>query len=260
MNRIRRKPTPGQELRLLDIHSDAGAGLGVFEELHKHPSGAALSLAFKDASSKYHGTVGRAWLHWVVGNRAALAEQLPERVKEFAKDNMPEDASGQVERAARRFALVAAAGELASGCGFTGWTEGEAERAAARCFRDWLKEYGGGPKEDRNILRQLKLFFEKHGSSRFEPMDRSPDDNRVFNNRAGFWRTEGGDKEYLLLPNVFREEVCSGLDYQHAIKVLTDHEWIIPDNDGKHCQQNIRLPDLGQTRCYVFASKGWEEK
>ena len=32
LGRVKRKPTPGQELRLLDIPSDAGSELGVFEK------------------------------------------------------------------------------------------------------------------------------------------------------------------------------------------------------------------------------------
>ena len=258
MARVRRKPTPGQELRLLDIPADAGAGLGAFDQLHDLQSGAALSLALKDCAAKYHGTVGRLWLRWVVKNREALADQLPEKIQKFIFDHVPEESSGQVTRAARRFGLVAAAGALIAHEGFCDWDKEETELSIVKCFQDWLREFGSGPKEDQNILKQVRLFFEKHGGSRFEPMERSEEDNRVFHNRAGFWRNEENEKEYLVLPEVFREEICAGLDYKNAIKVLVDHQWIEKDNDGKHTQQNIRLPGLGQNRCYVFSTKGWD--
>ena len=258
LGRVKRKPTPGQELRLLDIPSDAGSELGVFEELHEHKSGAALSLAFKDYSAKYHGKVGRYWLRWVVKNRGVLAEMLPKQIQKFVQKYVPEGSSGQIIRAARRFALVSAAGESFTDAGLSGWEKSEAENSALRCFQDWLSEYGASPKEDQNILRQVRLFFEKHGSSRFEPMERAIDDNRIFHNRAGFWRHNDDEKEYLLLPNVFRDEICSGLDHKNVIRVLSNQKWFVTDNDGKHAQQNIRLPGLGQKRCYVFSSKEWD--
>jgi len=258
MARVRRKPTPGQELRLLDIPADAGAGLGVFEQLHDLQSGAALALSFKDASGKFHGTVGRAWLRWVVEKREYLAEQLPQRIQIFTHKYVPEGSSGQVNRAARRFGLVAAAGDLIAHLGFCDWDKEETELSIVKCFQDWLREFGSGPKEDQNILKQVRLFFEKHGGSRFEPLERGLEDNRVFPNRAGFWRNQGDEKEYLVLPEVFREEICAGLDHKNAIRVLLNDQRILQDNDKKHAQQNIRLPGLGQTRCYVFSSKGWD--
>ena len=68
------------------------------------------------------------------------------------------------------------------------------------------------------------------------------------------------EKEYLLLPNVFRDEICSGLDHKNVIRVLSNQKWFVTDNDGKHAQQNIRHPGVGQKRCYVFSSKEWAVK
>ena len=85
-------------------------------------------------------------------------------------------------------------------------------------------------------------------------MERAIDDNRIFHNRAGFWRHNNDEKEYLLLPNVFRDEICSGLDHKNVIRVLSNQKWFVTDNMVS-MQQNIRLPGLGQKRCYVFSSK-----
>jgi len=85
------------------------------------------------------------------------------------------------------------------------------------------------------------------------------DDRRAVINRAGFWRSVTEGKEFLVLPNVFREEVCAGIDHRNAAKVLVEARWIIPANDGKHTQQNVRLPGMNQTRCYVFGTEIWKE-
>jgi len=63
--------------------------------------------------------------------------------KDFIVRHVPPGADGQVSRAAARFAMVAAAGELAIRLGIVPWPKGEASRAAARCFTDWVAGRGG---------------------------------------------------------------------------------------------------------------------
>src|SRR4051794_3235041 len=88
----------------------------------------------------------------------------------FVDEHCPTGADGQVRRVAGRFGLVAAAGELASQLDITPWGKGEAENAAIRCFADWLKHRGGTMAAEITIgIRQVRLFLELHGSSRFEP-------------------------------------------------------------------------------------------
>jgi uncharacterized protein (DUF927 family) len=259
MRQARRRPNPGQELRLTDIPADADAGMGVFEALHEHGNPATLALALRDAATKYHGTVGRELLEKIVGDRTALAEQLPKSIQDFCTDNVPLNAAGQVERVARRFALVAAAGGLLTAYGFTKWTSGMAEQSAARCFEDWLKHFGDGPRESHNVLRKVRLFFEMHGDSRFEPIDGN-DDKRVTIQRAGFWRSgKNGVREFLVLPETFREEICAELDYKHAANVLRERGWLEIDGERGRIMQNVRLPGMDTTRCYVFGTKLWKD-
>lgn len=52
---------------------------------------------------------------------------------------MPKHASGEILRAAERFALLGAAGELATKWGLTGWKKGEVKRTTERLFREWLE-------------------------------------------------------------------------------------------------------------------------
>jgi uncharacterized protein (DUF927 family) len=112
MTRAGRKVNAGQEIRLADIEADAGAGLGAFEALHDQPTPAALALALKDAAAKYHGAIGLAWLRCIVTDRAKLADFITAGIRRFVAEVVPKDAAGQVLRVARRFGLVAMAGEL----------------------------------------------------------------------------------------------------------------------------------------------------
>nr|ART39507.1 J284 [uncultured bacterium] len=246
-----RRIAAGQEVRLADIEADAGAGMGIFEELNGHPSPAALALALKDAAARYHGAVGVAWLRWLVANRPD-ADKWRAAVDRFAADVVPAGASGQAGRVARRFGLVAVAGELATDAGLTGWQADESKRAAKSCFGAWLAGFGGAAdREERAILEQVREFFERH-ADRFQELNHE----HAVRNRAGFYRNTDGVRQYLVLPGVFKNEVCAGLDQRTVGRVLRAHGWIEPDAHGKSSQA-LHPIGLSSTRLYVFTQAMW---
>ena len=254
MARIGRKVNAGQEIRLADIDADAGAGLGAFETLNGCASPAALSLALKDAATRHHGAAGVAWLRAIVNDRDKLADFITGGVRQFVAENAPAGAAGQVLRVAQRFGLVAVAGELATHYGLTGWQESEATQAASRCFAAWLDSFGGtGNREDRALLAQVRGFFETHGASRFEDVAASFDQRII--NRAGFYRAGAdGEREFLVLPEAFKRDVCAGFDLKAATRCLQAQGWIVPGGDGRPTQKP-RLPGIGTARVYVFTNK-----
>jgi uncharacterized protein (DUF927 family)/phage/plasmid primase-like uncharacterized protein len=257
MARVGQRVSAGQEIRLADLDADAGAGKGAFEDLHGVDSAASFALRLADAAAQSHGAVGRAWIEHLVNDRPELPAFILDGIRQFAEEVAPADAEGQVLRVVRRFALVAVAGELATHYALTGWQEGEASQAARRCFATWLEGFGGaGNREERAILSRVRLFFETHGASRFESMNER--DGVRIPNRAGFVRNDGGCREYLVLPEVFRQEICQGFDSRRVGRVLRDRDWLQPDTDGRP-QQKPRLPGMGPTRCYVFTSRMWED-
>jgi putative DNA primase/helicase len=249
----------GQEIRLAEIEADAGAGLGMFESIHGHANSAKFSDAVKKAAAEHYGAPGIAWVRFVMQTRADLPQRARRLIEAFMAAHVPGEASGQVQRVARRFGLVAAAGELATEAGITGWPKGEATQAVARCFGAWLAGFGGvGNQEDRALKRQVREFFEAHGASRFDDLRATTD--RTIINRAGFFRDapEGGGREYLVLPGAFRQDICAGFDAKHAAKVLLATGWLRPDRDGKSTRPE-RLPGMERTRCYVFTPAMWAE-
>ena len=257
MARAGQKANAGQEIRLADIEADAGVGMGAFEVLHDQPSPAALALKLKDLASRYHGAVGGAWLRQVVNNRSQLADLITDGIRQFVDEFIPNGVSGQVLRVARRFALVAVAGELATHYGLTGWSNGESINAAQKCFAIWLESFGSiGNREDRAILSQVRAFFEAFGASRFDDM-KMPNNERI-HNRAGFFRTGvNDDREYMVLTEIFKQEICQGFDPKVVIRVLVNAGWIEPGNDGK-TSQKPRITGVGTPRCYVFTGRMWE--
>lgn len=273
----------GQEVRMVDVRADAGAGLGVFENLHGRASGAALADELVRAAANTYGAPGFAWLQWLAAHWQGLGKRVRERMDVLRAAWVPEGASGQVQRVAQRFAIVAAAGELATEAGLTGWPAGESERAVRRCFDDWLGARGGaGNAEVSQMLRQVKAFLEQHGSSRFTWWHRGVDDRTERTiNRAGMRQMIDGNGEpiksnsehlasfgdtipaseidniktdYFILAETFRTEVCKGFDPAAVCAVLLQYGALVPGK-GEHYRCKPRLPGIGLARCYHVSHK-----
>ena len=80
--------------------------------------------------------------------------------------------SEQPKRLAKRFAVAAAAGELAIKLKVLPWKAGEAHNAAVACFedcRDALGHSGANAHEIEEGIQQIRAVIERDGSSRFQP-------------------------------------------------------------------------------------------
>ena len=142
-------------------------------------------------------------------------------VGEFVSAYLPAGADGQVDRAAQRLGLIAAAGELATLLGVTPWREGEATAAAAWALEQWIGQRGGTePAEARQAIEQVRRFIEAHGEYRFEPLDNG--DARDVPNRAGWRKGEGADREWLIPSETWRAEICAGLDPKVVARTLCE--------------------------------------
>ena len=252
-----KKIRAGQEVRLVDIPADAGKDLGIFENLHSFGSAAMFSNTLIKISATYYGSAAIEFLQRIVQEESFT--RLPMRIKvlreNFLAKNLPENSSGQVYRVCERFGLIAAAGELATDLGITGWPSGEAENAAANCLNVWLECRGGpGNLENVRILSQVKTFFEAHGESRFSHWQ-AEGSHTI--NRAGFRKTLNLETQYYVLPEVFRHEICAGWDFHTVSKLLLTEGWIESDNHGKPYRREY-LPGIGRSRCYVFTNRIWE--
>ncbi|MCL2872596.1 MAG: DUF927 domain-containing protein [Betaproteobacteria bacterium] len=282
MGEVNKRSCAGQEVRVCDLPADASVGMGLFETLHDFADAEALHRWFMEKVREYHGAVGIAWLEKLVSDQ----DDLPKRIRElrcsFLDGLIPAGASGQVHRAANRFALVAAAGEIASSYGLTGWPEGEAIKAAKSCFAAWLDARGGvAPTEEMQMMAQARHHFEQ-GDNRYQWWHRTLED-RAPNvvGRCGFKRKFRNDKpydkddkestatpdeltlKYYVLPESFITEVCKGFDHKAVCKLLRARGVLECSKDGFKVKE--RLPGLGNTRCYrinltaLFASNGDSE-
>lgn len=249
--------TAGVEVRIAHIEADAGTGNGIFDSLVMADSAAAQADKIKELASKYHGTAGIAWLEHITIDKAETTAKAKSLIKGFMLQY--DDLSSQAHRVAKRFALVAAAGEMATQAGITGWQTGQATAAVKVCFNNWLDNYGrDGEHEERQIIKHVQAFIEQHGASRFqiwsEPMH---DEDQITieqktNNRVGFRRQD--TDEYYFYPNMFEKEVCSPYSLKKVIKVL-DEAGLLNKNEQDRKMLKVTLPNT-KNRLRMYAIKG----
>ena len=258
---VGKKAKAGQSVRMIEIPADAGAGWKLFETLHGFGDGDALSRHLRTAAEQHRGHAGPAFLRAITADLPALVDSVTKARAEWLTRHLPPGADGQVSRVAARFALTAAAGELAGAIGILPWPDNEASNAAAICFRAWLKRRGGiGAAETEAGLEQVRAFIEAHGAARFEaiagtaqdddmpPLPVSRDGRTV--NRAGFRRLdESGRWEYLVLPEAWSKEVCKGQDARTIARDLVARGLLVGDGSGKSSRA-VNIPGHGKIRLY----------
>lgn len=214
----------GMEVRVIDLRADAGAGLGIFEDLHGMADAASFAQSLKASAGRAYGTAARAFLTHVATDLAQVRDSIAAARKGFLARALPPGADGQVRRVADRFALVAAAGELATAFGVTGWPEGVALAAAQRCLSDWLAERGGiGAGEVADGKARLRREIEVNGHSRFLPW--RPDSRTVIRTNALGFAQRGEEEQPDTPPRYFLHgsgmaEVLKGLDRKSVLEGL----------------------------------------
>lgn len=234
----------GQAVRIVDIPADAGAGSGVYEQLYDFSSGKQLSEHLQRACSLNYGTPLRAYLEKLTANPHAAFEHVMRVQAALEKKLCPPKADGQVQRVARRFALVAAAGELATSYGILPWPELAATYCIERCFHRWLAHHGGGDAaEMREAIERVRSFVARHGSSRFINLGNTGLQNVP--NCAGFRKAENDECLYLVYTSVFRSEICAGLDHNTVAKYLLQAGYLEARNDNRF-YKNYSITGVGK--------------
>lgn len=220
----------GQSIRLLDV--PAKRQFGVFDNLHEHRDGRALSDAIKSRAKRFYGAAGRAFLERLTSDDRDFCELLAEAKALPAFSGH----GGQEGRAAARFALIGLGGELATEYGVTGWPEGAAMNAAIEAFNLWRQPRGEGDDEPRKVCEAIRDFVDKHGGSRFIDMEACSDlglaAERATRDRAGYYqRSFEGERIFLFNTPAF-EEAIRGLDRNVAIEVLLNRGALEPTASG----------------------------
>jgi putative DNA primase/helicase len=276
-NRVR----AGQEVRMVDIPADAGAGYGAFERLHGIDSPAGFSEGITKACSRVHGTAAPAFIAHLIEHQGSIAQALRQLQNDIAQF-IPEPSAGQVHRVGRRFALVAAAGELAAQAGITGWSAGEATQAARKCFEAWLLARGGlGNAEEYQVMTCLHRYFQQNAEGHFKWMhrvldDRAPDKGilsgyrrfveesgkaihsnteyqRAFGERMSEVDAQHTQTEFIVYPEIFKSVICKDFDHKTGLRLLREKGILDAESDTRFTKK-VKLPGIGEKRMLVIKS------
>ncbi|MDA8482645.1 DUF927 domain-containing protein [Pseudomonas resinovorans] len=238
----------GAELRMVDVNAGTRT-YRAFDELHGLADGGDFHRELTLAVGRHYGHLGPAFVECLLAgdDRAGLVDDFDGIRARFSTDN------AQAGRVADRFAVIALAGEMAIAYGLLPWAPGSALRDCILLYREWLAQVGGGNAEDRQILRGLRTYIERHGDSRFSDLGDPSPDSRVLN-RAGYWEKVGGHTLFMFFSHGL-EEAAPGFSVARIVKAL-DAAGAIADRDvekgrTRHTKKR-RTPGGGSKHLYVI--------
>ena len=248
----RQRAMAGQDVRLLDIPADAGQGFGVFDGPGEFESAKELADAINQSARTHFGSAGPAFVAAVIEQGVdKISTAVLDHVGRFRSHVVVDRADGQVLRAADRFGLIAAAGELATALDITPWEPGSAREAAIACFHAWLDTRGGTEAQEViAAIAQVRAFIEAHGDARFECLDGSSP--RPVANRVGYRRNAGRDQQWLVSPEAWKRELAVGFDPKDTARWLADRGYLVRANDG--FQTVVKVAGRAQ-RFYLLTAK-----
>jgi putative DNA primase/helicase len=253
------KPMAGQLIRLLDLPADAGAGMGVFENLHRFKNARALAQHLRAMALHHHGHAARQFLTKLTADLDEARVIVFTMIEDFVEEHCPEGFSPQIARAAAQFGLVAAAGELAAAYDVLPFSEGEAMAAAKVCFAAWLagQDDHRYAREYLEAIRTVQRFVSLHGTGRFEILKpaRTTSEaelDRPTHNRAGYRKIVQGGMQHIVLPEVWNSEVCKGLPPDYVLSCLRS-EGLLDLGENGRTAKKVRVPDQDRPiRAYVL--------
>ena len=249
----------GQEIRLIDIDIDQSE-YGLFDQIDFAEDGAKQSRLLVERSNQAYGVAGMAWLEYLTSDKENIIKQAKQLLERYNLELIADHKQGHIVRVANAFALIAAAGELATQAGITGWKTGTAFNAVKTVFNEWVNSFEYvGDYESREYILHVKAFFEANESSRFESITPDPDHIEKIINRVGYWKIENGEKLFLVLPEQFKNEVCKSFDSRKVAKALLIQE-LLEHDTGKNTK-TVRLPSRSKAiRVYAIkdAIFSWE--
>ena len=244
------KTNAGIEVRMAHIDADAGKGLKTFDSLVLEETGAAQADKINELSHTYYGSAGIAWLEHITTDKAATTATAKQLINDFMKQYS--DLAPQAYRVAKRFAIVVAAGEMATQAGITGWQAGQATAAVRMCLNNWLDNYGrDGEHEQRQIIKHIQAFIEQHGSSRFEPRHshKCADFEPKTSNRVGYRNIKTGD--YYFMINTFDTQVCQPFSSKSVLQVLDDANLLLRNQGDRKAYRSPETLFINRDSFYV---------
>lgn len=239
------KAKEGQLIRLADIPSDAGYNMGMVEQLNGCSDSKEFVRKIQNTVIKNYGFAGVKFIKKVLEDKEKVFDKV-----EFYRDNFAKwvgvEKDSDACRVADRFALIAAAGELATEFGITGWVNRVALEGVKRCFYAWYSNHGGSNRAKADFLKKLHLFLSNHYHefTCYSEIYGKASENEFFIKRDFFENTFCWSEEVNPRDPLYKYH--TDIPYNNALKVLKEAGILVASNDGKSTKP-IRFGFSGDT-------------
>lgn len=244
MREANQQSKAGQQVRLLDIPATNRAH-GVFDILHGYEDGSAFTDALNHAYHQHYGHAGIQFVECLIADKRNLVD-LYAKIMGSPLFTATDNTMG---RAAKAFALIAMAGELAINYNIVSWEQGSAIKAASIAYQAWQTQRGSNYTEDEQILYVIRDFIERYGDSKFSPLKSDFRSSAPAYDRAGFWKDSIDGRTYCFFPAAL-ERIAAGFDRIRIIQTLEKAGWLI-DRDTDRKTKKFVLSDGSKIALYA---------
>ena len=237
----------GQQVRVIDLQADAGMDMGIFEQTYDQKP-AEFADYLKQQSEGCYGCISYDWLNELVNRQNEVSPFYHEIRNRFNHD-IPKEADGQVMRVANKFALLAAAGELAIKWNILDWQTDSCFYSCRKLFFKWLDSRGGvNSGEDLQAIERVRSFIQQYASSRFAVLKTGW--SCEVQNCVGVIdaRPEYSTEEVYCFYAKGWREVLNGLNASRAARALANAGYLLTDTDK--LQKKVKLKDGTRPRMY----------
>lgn len=247
MERLKRRDVAtGAEIRMATIDAiPVSEELGVFESIPRGMDAKGLAASFADDGFKFYGTAGVAFMEAFIADAArrggveAMRELIAKRMGEWVNVHARQYC-GQIQRVAKRFALVAVAGELATEYGVLPWATGEASNFADACFRSFVDSFETSEQKELRLCQGVidyVVAYPENFTSVYPDGKVYPAANpRPLCGTAIYGATLSGgvpcDPAIVIFLGVGMKRAC-GEAYRETMAALKSQSWLITNNRGK---------------------------
>ncbi len=255
----------GQEVRMPSVPAvPAGSALGAFETIHCAGDSQQFAENIERAIKKNRGTALDAFLTRLVVDAAdkKFAGMLIARVAEISRKFAEGTTTHAIGRVANRFALLQVALELAHSYGLLPFPLEHIEWGIKKIFTDWLNYRGGdGSIEIKRACDRIEHMLAVHEFG--ERVYTMPDnDGRQVRSLLAYrdiyrevdgvpQEMKGQTKEFWVLPPIFDQEFCEGINKTELVKELQDRGWLLPTRPDGMIKHQRRVKGK-KTYFYVF--------
>ena len=218
---------------------------------------AGFARHLKNGAESSYGHAGPEFVARIAQDIPAAVIEVGRLINQFVGLYRPHGKiDGQVERVIRKFALVAAAGEMAIAYGIVPWVKGTALTSVGRCFEGWLDDRGTtGSLEDAEAIAHVRAYIQQNPSQFFKANtagDQFDDDLDIpIHNRVGFVRNGEKGREYCFFVERWKSEVCKGRNHRMVARILLAQKMLLAEPNRLN-----KVVKLNNKPYRVFVVKG----